>query len=92
MRGRDTQCARLKAALLEAPMDLRHPGGPGKWLSVREILRLGIAQYNARISELRMELRAEGFEIVNWKDWDEATKSYHSAYRIAKKEIMETVR
>ena len=38
---------------------------PGQWIPLPEILGLGIAQYNARIKELR----EEGYEIKNKTDW-----------------------
>lgn len=37
----------------------------GQWISLREILRLGVAQYNARI----LELRKEGLFIENKTEW-----------------------
>lgn len=37
----------------------------GSWISLREILRLGVAQYNARI----LELRKEGLAIENKTEW-----------------------
>ena len=37
----------------------------GAWVSLREILRLGVAQYNARI----LELRKEGLRIENKTEW-----------------------
>lgn len=46
---------------------------PNKWISLPEILRLGIAQYNARIHELRHE----GMKIENkWKIVDGVKHSW----------------
>lgn len=81
MRNAPTQASRILAALREAAFDKHHPAGPGAWLSVSQIMRLGIAQYNARISELR---RA-GHQIVNFKEWSDADQCYHSWYRLTER-------
>ena len=77
-----SQCARLLAALEHAPRQNSHPAGPHRWLSVSEIMRLGIAQYSARIVELRRELAPKGFVIVNHKAWNDVEKRYHSEYAL----------
>lgn len=69
----DTRAQRIKLReLLEnAPIQKNHVGGEWGWVSVSWIMRLGIAQHGARISELRRELRREAasgapaLEIVN---------------------------
>jgi hypothetical protein len=76
--SRKTQCERLLAAFEAAPYDAQHPGGRGKWLSVPAIMALGIAQYNARI----FDLRRAGYVIKCWKEWNETEHRYHSAYHI----------
>jgi hypothetical protein len=83
MRERESQEARLRKALEEAPVDRHHPGGPHRWVSVSQIMRLGISQYNARISELRRHLTQENSrfcEVVNCKIWNAAEGRYHSNY------------
>jgi hypothetical protein len=42
----------------------------GEWVSLREIVRLGVAQYNARI----LELRREGLTIDNKTEYVEKRK------------------
>jgi hypothetical protein len=74
------QCDRLVAAFENAPWDAHHKGGPGKWLTVPMIMRLGIAQYNARI----FDLRRAGYVIECHIEWSEAEHRRHSAYRITK--------
>ena len=44
---------------------------PGEWIPLPQILRLGVAQYNARISQLR----AEGYRIENRVKWEEGVKN-----------------
>lgn len=48
---------------------------PNEWVSLIEILRLGIAQYNARI----LELRRAGMRIEN--ETEEANGVRYSRYR-----------
>lgn len=78
-RQRDKILALLKGAQFQP----RHPLGPGAWVSLRQIILLGIAQYSARISELRKELAPQGFAIVNDTLWDEIEQRKHSYYRLA---------
>jgi len=92
MRERESQEARLRKALEEAPVDRHHPGGPHRWVSVSQIMRLGISQYNARIAELRRHLAQEasaGYggpgrftEVVNCRVWNAAEGRYHSSYSL----------
>ena len=44
---------------------------PGEWIPLPEILRLGVAQYNARIKQLR----SEGYRIENRTRWQEGVKN-----------------
>src|SRR5437867_1271840 len=60
---RGTQRARILARLIDAR---------GSWVPLPEILELGIAQYNARIHELRRM----GFVIHNKRDGE------HSCFRV----------
>jgi len=78
-----TQRDKLHRALLNAPLAKVHPGGAGHWLSLREIIQLGIAQYSARIAELRRELRASGWTIENYREWNDIEQRSHSWYRLA---------
>lgn len=78
MKNAASQAAKILEALRAAPFDPHHPAGPGRWLSVSQIMRLGIAQYNARISELR---RA-GHRIENFKEWSDVDQGYRSSYRL----------
>jgi len=75
---RKTQCECLLEAFKMAAYNPWHSGGPGRWLSVPAIMALGIAQYNARI----FDLRKAGYVIKCWKEWSETERRYHSAYRI----------
>jgi hypothetical protein len=76
---RENQREKLRRALEEAPYSAQHPSGKAwKWLGVDAIMRLGIAQYNSRLHELR---RA-GFEIENYREWDDQAQAYKSWYRI----------
>ncbi len=45
-------------------------------ITVPQMMRMGIAQYNTRISELR----GEGMVLVNVKTWEKKRKKYHSTY------------
>jgi hypothetical protein len=56
---RKTQCARILRLLIEAR---------GEWVSLRDILALGIAQYNSRIHDARRL----GFVIENRIERDDA--------------------
>lgn len=77
-----SQEARLREKLEAATIVRRHPAGAHRWVSVSEIMRLGIAQHSARIAELRRHLREEGgkYEIVNYQYWNEAEGRDHSDY------------
>lgn len=46
-------------------------GRPGEWIPLPTILRLGVAQYNARI----LELRREGYRIENETQWIEGVRT-----------------
>jgi hypothetical protein len=46
-------------------------GRPGEWIPLPTILRLGVAQYNARI----LELRREGYQIENETQWIEGVRT-----------------
>ena len=50
---------------------------PGEWIPLPQILRLGVAQYNARISQLR----AEGYRIENRVKWEEGVKNSWFRYQ-----------
>lgn len=79
----DNQREKLLRALERAPLcGAEHPAGPGRWLSVREILLLGIAQYGARISELRKC----GWQIENRTKFDELRQERFSWYRLVPRE------
>lgn len=65
---RKTQRARLLNVLVEAH---------GEWVPLPEILSLGIAQFGARI----LELRRTGFKIENRTERDDAG-AIHSWYRL----------
>lgn len=78
IRGAGNQREKILAALRAAPYSATHPGGAGCWLSIPEILRLGIAQYGARIHELRRE----GYAIVNFREWSDLDGCYHSWFRL----------
>ena len=74
---------KLLALLEAAPYQTQHPLGPGCWVSLQEIIRLGIAQYGARIQELRHELAPKGLRIVNDTLWNDLEQRKHSWYRLA---------
>lgn len=74
---------KLLALLRAAPLQAQHPLGPGRWVSLQEIIRLGIAQYGARIQELRRELAPSGWRIVNDTLWCDLEQRKHSWYRLA---------
>jgi biotin operon repressor len=57
----------------------------GAWVPLPEILALGIAQYSARIHELRRELRREGFDIEN--RMESLGGSRHSWFRLVPRAI-----
>jgi hypothetical protein len=59
---------------------------PGQWIPLPEILQLGIAQYNARI----YELRKEGKEIQN-KTIEIVDGQKHTAFMYVKKEFQNTL-
>lgn len=80
IQHRENQREKLRRALESAPFNARHPGGPGRWLGVDSIMRLGIAQYSARLHELR----ADGFAIENWRQLNDATGQMESWYKITK--------
>jgi len=82
IQHRENQKEKLRRALEEAPYNAHHPGGPGRWLALDAIMRLGIAQHGARLHELRKQLRPEGLEIVNWREWDDGSQAYKSWYCI----------
>lgn len=70
---------KLLAALRNAPQSAaQHPGGASRWLSIPDILRLGIAQYGARI----YELRRAGHVIENFLEWSDADGCSHSWFRL----------
>ena len=71
-----TQRARLLAILVEAR---------GGWVSLPEILALGIAQFGARI----LEMRRTGFNIENRAERDDAGV-VHSWYRLINSPAVET--
>ena len=88
MSNSKSQRNKIRKLLEEAPiahvsLDGRgHPGGAWGWVSVSDIMRLGIAQHGARILELRRELRREGKEIVNCAHWSDPDQRKHSDYAI----------
>lgn len=69
MSGRNTQRAKTLGLLIKAK---------GGWVPLPEILALGIAQYNARI----FELRALGFNIENRSETNTETGARHSWFRL----------
>jgi len=75
---------KLLALLEAAPFQPKHALGPGCWVSLQEIIRLGIAQYGARMQELRRELAPRGFSIVNDTLWNELEQRKHSWYRLVR--------
>jgi len=56
---------------------------PYEEIPLPEILRLGIAQYNARIKELR----EEGKDIQNWTEWVDGEKHSWFVYRPSEKQL-----
>jgi hypothetical protein len=66
---RNTQRGDILRLLIEAK---------GGWVPLPEILALGIAQYNARI----FELRGLGFNIENRTETDAETGARHSWFRL----------
>jgi hypothetical protein len=64
-----TQSAAILRLLVEAR---------GAWVSLPEVMALGIAQYNARI----FELRRLGFTIENRTETDPGTGARHSWFRL----------
>lgn len=64
-----TQSAAILRLLVEAR---------GSWVSLPEVMALGIAQYNARI----FELRRLGFTIENRTETDPGTGARHSWFRL----------
>lgn len=54
----------------------------GEWVSLPEILALGVAQYNARIHELR----GQGYEITNRTRVEDGIKK--SWYRLDKSPVV----
>jgi hypothetical protein len=92
-RGAVNQREKLLAALREAPLCLaRDPaagGRPsGRWLAITEIMRLGIAQYNARV----FELRRLGHYVDNWREWSDFDGEYHSWFCLVPPEEVEQYR
>ena len=83
-----SQRNKIRKLLEEAPIahigpDGRgHPGGAWGWVSVSDIMRLGIAQHGARILELRRELLREGKEIICCMHWSDPDQRKHSDYAI----------
>jgi hypothetical protein len=61
------------AAILRLLVEAR-----SSWVSLPEILALGIAQYNARI----FELRRLGFAVENKTETDPRTSARHSWFRL----------
>ena len=51
-------------------------GRPGQWIGLQTILRLGVAQYNARI----LELRREGYKIENQTEWVQGVRTSRFRY------------
>jgi len=52
----------------------------GQWVGLPDILALGMAQYNARIYEIRLDEEREGFKLENrFEDAPDGTR--HSWYR-----------
>lgn len=78
IRGAGNQRERILAALRAAPYSAVHPGGAGRWLSIPDILHMGIAQYGTRI----LELRRAGHVIVNYREWSDVEGCYHSWFRL----------
>lgn len=66
-----TQRARILRLLMDAH---------GAWVPLPEILALGIAQYNARI----FDLRRLGFDVENKTETDPETGVRHSWFRLVK--------
>lgn len=66
---RQTQRDRIVRLLVEAR---------GEWVALSQILELGIAQYGARI----FELRRAGFRIENRTERDPSTGAVHSWFRL----------
>ena len=54
---------------------------PGEWIPLPEILALGIAQYNARIYELRREGK-----VIENRIMDTVGGQKHTAFRYVRKE------
>ena len=76
-RARHTQCWRIAELLRQHA---------GQWVSLQQILQLGIAMYAARIWQLRHEL---GLNIENRTETVNGTK--HSWYRLAETSPTSTV-
>jgi hypothetical protein len=53
-------------------------GAKGRWIPLPEILSLGLAQYSARI----FELRRDGYVIENRTEHDAASGAIHSWFRL----------
>jgi len=59
----------------------------GEWVPLPDILKLGIAQYNARIKELRADLATQGYKIRNrWEFVDGQKHSWYMYARLSQKE------
>lgn len=67
--NRETQRTRILHVLVDAG---------GEWVPLPSILALGVAQYNARI----FELRRLGFKIENRSETDIETGARHSWFRL----------
>jgi hypothetical protein len=79
--GIGTQGKTQRAAILHVLINAR-----GSWVPLPEILALGIAQYNARI----FELRRLGFDIENRVETDLETGARHSWFRLVASPAVET--
>lgn len=49
-----------------------------EWVTVPEMMRMGIANFTARISELR----GMGYTVTNDKYWSKKDKRFHSRYTL----------
>jgi hypothetical protein len=70
-----------RAAILHVLINAR-----GSWVPLPEIRALGVAQYNARI----FELRRLGFDIENRIETDVETGARHSWFRLVASPAVET--
>jgi len=51
-----------------------------KTLTVPQVMRMGIANHTARISEIRVM----GYTVINTKIWNKRKKAYDSSYTLSK--------